>query len=378
MSGIISKEHRLVNLKNIKKYTPGFNIHDIQKKYKLKKVIKLASNENPFVSNDVLSFIKNSNHKLNLYPESNPDELHKLLADTVGHRMTRNNIILGNGSNEILEFIVRANVDNKSEVIIPKHSFLVYEIISKLQNAKIIVTKPDNDKASENYLGINLESVIKKITKKTKLIFIANPANPTGTYIDLSEIDNFLQSVPKNTSVIIDEAYYEYLNPKINKTAVSLINKYKNLYVTRSFSKIYGLASLRVGYGISSRDNISILKNYKQPFNSNLFAQKAALLALKDFKFTRVSKENNDIARIKLTKLFNSLSIDYLGTYCNFITFRAGKRSKQLFQYLLKNGVIVRPLTNYGLTDYLRVSLGTPHDNNIFIKHMKLFYSDKI
>ena len=378
MSGIISKEHRLVNLKNIKKYTPGFNIHDIQKKYKLKKVIKLASNENPFVSNDVLSFIKKSNHKLNLYPESNPDELHKLLADTVGHRMTRNNIILGNGSNEILEFIVRANVDNKSEVIIPKHSFLVYEIISKLQNAKIIVTKPDNDKASENYLGINLESVIKKITKKTKLIFIANPANPTGTYIDLSEIDNFLQSVPKNTSVIIDEAYYEYLNPKINKTAVSLINKYKNLYVTRSFSKIYGLASLRVGYGISSRDNISILKNYKQPFNSNLFAQKAALLALKDFKFTRVSKENNDIARIKLTELFNSLSINYLGTYCNFITFRAGKRSKQLFQYLLKNGVIVRPLTNYGLTDYLRVSLGTPHDNNIFIKHMKLFYSDKI
>ncbi len=378
MSGIISKEHRSVNLKNIKKYTPGFNIHDIQKKYKLKKVIKLASNENPFVSNDVLSFIKKSNHKLNLYPESNPDELHKLLADTVGHRMTRNNIILGNGSNEILEFIVRAKVDNKSEVIIPKHSFLVYEIISKLQNAKIIVTKPDNDKASENYLGINLESVIKKITKKTKLIFIANPANPTGTYIDLSKIDNFLQSLPKNTSVIIDEAYYEYLNPKINKTAVSLINKYKNLYVTRSFSKIYGLASLRVGYGISSRDNISILKNYKQPFNSNLFAQKAALLALKDFKFTRVSKENNDIARIKLTELFNRLSIDYLGTYCNFITFRAGKRSKQLFEYLLKNGVIVRPLTNYGLTDYLRVSLGTPHDNNIFIKHMKLFYSDKI
>ena len=378
MSGIISKEHRLVNLKNIKKYTPGFNIHDIQKKYKLKKVIKLASNENPFISKDVLSFIKKSNHKLNLYPDSNPDELHKLLAVTVGHRMTRNNIILGNGSNEILEFIVRANVDNKSEVIIPKHSFLVYEIISKLQNAKIITTKPDNDKSSENYLGINLESVIEKITKKTKLIFIANPANPTGTYISLSEINNFLQLVPKNTSVIIDEAYYEYLNPKINKTAVSLINKYKNLYVTRSFSKIYGLASLRVGYGISSQDNISILKNYKQPFNSNLFAQKAALLALKDFKFTRESKENNDIARIKLTELFNRLSIDYLGTYCNFITFRAGKRSKKLFEYLLKKGVIVRPLANYGLTDYLRVSLGTPHDNNIFIKHMKLFYSDKI
>ena len=367
-----------MNVKNIKKYTPGFNIHDIQKKYKLKKVIKLASNENPFISADVLSFIKKSNHKLNLYPDSNPDVLHKLLANTVGHRMTAKNIILGNGSNEILEFIVRANVDDKSEVIIPKHSFLVYEIISKLQKAKIIITKPDSDKASKNYLGINLESVKEKITKKTKLIFIANPANPTGTYIKLSEIDNFLRLVPKNTSVIIDEAYYEYLNPKANKTAVSLINKYKNLYVTRSFSKIYGLASLRVGYGISSQNNISKLKNYKQPFNSNLFAQKAALLALKDLTFMRESKDNNDIAMIKLTNLFNALSIDYLGTYCNFITFRAGKQSKQLFEYLLKKGVIVRPLANYGLADYLRVSLGTPHDNNIFIKHMKLFYSDKI
>jgi histidinol-phosphate aminotransferase len=367
-----------VNPKNIKTYTPGFNIHDIQKKYKLKKVIKLASNENPFISKDVLSFIKKTNHKLNLYPDSNPNQLYDLLAKTVGYRMTTNNIILGNGSNEILEFIVRANVDNRSEVIIPRHSFLVYEIISKLQKAKIIIAKPDNDKSSENYLGINLESVKEKITKKTKLIFIANPANPTGTYIKLSEIDKFLKLVPKNTSVIIDEAYYEYLNPKVNNTAVSLINKYKNLYVTRSFSKIYGLASLRVGYGISSQENISKLKNYKQPFNSNLFAQKAALLALNDFTFTRESKKNNDIARVKLTDLFNRLSINYLGTYCNFITFRVGKNSKQLFEYLLKKGVIVRPLANYGLTDYLRVSLGTPRDNNIFIKYMKLFYSDKI
>ena len=367
-----------MSLKNIKKYTPGFNIHDIQKKYKLKKVIKLASNENPFISKDVLSFIKKSNHNLNLYPDSNPNELHKLLANTVGHRMTANNIILGNGSNEVLEFIVRANVDDKSEVIIPKHSFLVYEIISKLQNAKIVTTKPVRDKASDNYLGIDLELVKEKITKKTKLIFIANPANPTGTYIKLSEIDNFLQSVPKNTSVIIDEAYYEYLNPKVNKTAVSLIKKYDNLYVTRSFSKIYGLASLRVGYGISSGENISVLKNYKQPFNSNLFAQKAALLALKDFTFMRASKENNDFAMTKLTDLLNMLSIDYLGTCCNFITFRAGKQSKQLFEYLLKKGIIVRPLANYGLADYLRVSLGTPRDNNIFIKYMKLYYSDKI
>jgi histidinol-phosphate aminotransferase len=168
------------------------------------------------------------------------------------------------------------------------------------------------------------------------------------------------------------------LNPNKNKSAVSLIKKYKNLFVTRSFSKMYGLASLRVGYGVSSLDNISKLKMYKQPFNTNNFAQKAALLALKDHKFIRQSKENNDIAMNKLIDLFNTLSIDYLGTYCNFITFKVGKESKLLFEYLLKKGVIVRPLTNYLLKDYLRVSLGTPQDNNIFIKYIKLFYSDKI
>jgi histidinol-phosphate aminotransferase len=301
-----------------------------------------------------------------------------LIASTIGYRISSDNIILGNGSNEVLEFIVRATVDNKSEVIIPKHSFLVYEIISKLQNAKIITTKPDMNKSTDNYLGINLEAIIERITKKTKLIFIANPANPTGTYIKLSKIEKFIKLVPKNISIIIDEAYYEYLNPNDNKSAVSLIKKYKNLFVTRSFSKMYGLASLRVGYGVSSLENISKLKMYKQPFNTNNFAQNAALLALKDHKFILQSKENNNNAMNKLIDLFNKLSIDYLGTYCNFITFKVGKESKLLFEYLLKKGVIVRPLTNYMLKDYLRVSLGTPQDNNIFIKYIKLFYSDKI
>ena len=148
-----------MSVKNIKKYTPGFNIHEIQKKYKIKKVIKLASNENPFISDKVLSFIKKPNHKINLYPDSSPNELYKLIASSIGHRISCDNIILGNGSNEVLEFIVRATLDNKSEVIIPKHSFLVYEIISKLQNAKIITSKPDNNKSSDNYLGIDLESI---------------------------------------------------------------------------------------------------------------------------------------------------------------------------------------------------------------------------
>jgi len=360
----------------IRKYTPGFNIHDVEKKYNLKKVIKLASNENPFISKDVISFIKKSSHKLNLYPDSNPINLHSEIAKLIGYKMTNKNIILGNGSNEILELIVRSSLDHNSEVIIPKHSFLVYEIISKLQNAKVITSKPDTNKKEDNYLGINLNAIYEKITNKTKLIFIANPANPTGTYLPLKYIDEFLRIIPKKILVILDEAYYEYLDPSFHKSAISLIKKHKNLYVTRSFSKIYGLASLRVGYGISNPENIDKLKLYKQPFSTNYFAQKAASIALKDFNFINKSKKNNTNALQEFKKVLDELSINYLGTYCNFITFKAGIRSGALFDYLLTKGVIVRPLNNYKLPEYLRVSLGSPSDNMIFIKYLKEFYND--
>ena len=364
--------------KNITKYTPGFNIHDVQKRFNIKKIIKLSSNENPLISDKVTTYINNNKHSLNLYPESKPSKLQSIIAKNIGFKMNEKNIILGNGSNEILEFIVRLTLNSSTEVIIPKHSFLVYEIISKLQDARVIVSKPDLRKDSSNYLGIDLDSVKNSISSKTKLIFLANPANPTGTYIKLSEIDRFLSSIPQKITIIIDEAYYEYLNPKKDISAVSLIKKYKNLYVTRSFSKIYGLASLRIGYGISSEKNIEKLRLYKQPFNTNLFAQKAAEIAISDHHFVNESKKNNDIALVGLIKLFDELSIRYLGTYCNFITFEVGKNAKLLFEFLLKKGIVVRPLVNYKLSKYLRVSLGTTKEMNAFKKQLKSFYNAKV
>ena len=364
--------------KNITKYTPGFNINDVQKRFNIKKIVKLSSNENPFISDKVAKYITNTKHSLNLYPESKPSKLQSIIAKNVGFKMNEKNIILGNGSNEILEFIARLTLNSSTEVIIPKHSFLVYEIISRLQDAKIIVSRPDQNKNSTNYLGVDLSSVKDKISSRTSLIFLANPANPTGTYIKLSEIDRFLSTLPKKITVIIDEAYYEYLDPKKDKSAISLIKKYKNLFVTRSFSKIYGLASLRIGYGISSEKNIEKLKLFKQPFNTNLFAQKAAEIALNDHHFVNESKNNNDIALADLIQLFDKLSIRYLGTYCNFITFEAGKDSKALFEHLLKKGIVVRPLVNYKLSKFLRVSLGTMTEMNAFKKQLKLFYNAKV
>ena len=364
--------------RNIIKYTPGFNINDIQKKFDIKKIIKLSSNENPFIPDKVIKYINNNKHSLNLYPESRPSKLQSIIAKNVGFKMNEKNIILGNGSNEILEFIARQTLNSSTEAIIPKHSFLVYEIISKLQDAKIITSKPDLNKDSSNYLGIDLNTVKKNISTKTRLIFLANPANPTGTYIKLSEIDRFLSSLPQKINVIVDEAYYEYLDPKKDKSAASLIKKYKNLFVTRSFSKIYGLASLRIGYGISSEKNIEKLKLFKQPFNTNLFAQKAAEIAINDHHFVNESKKNNDAALAGLMQLFDELSIRYLGTYCNFVTFEAGKDSKALFDYLLKKGIVVRPLVNYKLSKYLRVSLGTKKEMNAFKKQLKSFYNAKV
>ena len=364
--------------KKIIKYTPGFNIHDVKKKYNIKNVIKLASNENPFISDSVAKYIAKTKHDVNLYPDSIPENLLKEISKNLGNKIKPENLIIGNGSNEILEFISRASLDSSSEVIIPKHSFLVYEIICKLLKAKVIKSNSDKNKNSKNYLGIDVGDIINKITKKTKLIFIANPGNPTGTYLELSIIEKFLNSIPKRISVVVDEAYYEYLEPSIDRSAVSLLKKHDNLFITRSFSKIYGLASLRVGYGISSSNNIEKIKIYKQPFNTNMLAQKAAILALKDKKFIKKSKDNNTLAMQILTDVLKKLSINYLGTTCNFLTFEVGTKANKLFTYLLKQGIIVRPLINYKLPNYLRVSLGKPKDNYKFIKHLKIFYSEEI
>jgi len=363
--------------KKIIQYTPGFNINDVRKKYNVNRITKLSSNENPFISDKVARYITKYKHEINLYPESKPLNLAESVAQSLGRNISAKNIILGNGSNEILEFISRSMLDSSSEVIIPKHSFLVYEIISKLQKAKIITSKPDRNTNTDNYMGIDLESIKQKISKKTKLIFIANPANPTGTYIKISKIDEFIRSIPKNVSVVIDEAYYEYLNPSINPSAVTLIRKYNNLYVTRSFSKIFGLASLRIGYGVSNHKNIDKLMLYKQPFNTNLFAQKCAEIAMKDKKFIKISKTNNFSVISHITNLFDKLSISYLGTYCNFITFDVGPNSKKLFDYMLKNSIVLRPLDNYKLPNYLRVSIGTQNDMKKFSKALVSFYNEE-
>ena len=362
----------MANKTSTSTYQPGWNINDIRELYGLKKVIKLASNENPLgPSKKAISAANKIVQSINRYPDSKSIELKSAILKNISKRnISIRNIIIGNGSNEILELVARKYLNSNSEVLFCKHSFLVYKIISNTMKAKIIESKPIKEKG-KNFMGIDLESMRSKITSKTKVIFIANPGNPIGTMISINEIENFVKKISKKIIVVIDEAYYEYSSHQGFKSAVNLLAKYSNVIVTRSFSKIYALAGIRVGYGLASTDIVSEFDKIRQPFNVNYIAQKMAVESLEDGKYLKRSLDLNDSGMQFLKLELNKLGILYLNTYTNFITIHLGSRTQKIYEILLSEGVILRPLENYGLPSYLRVTIGTKEENNMFIRKLK-------
>ena len=353
-------------------YKAGRNISSVEKEYNIKNVIKLASNENPIGPSP--NAIRNANKKineLNRYPDSDSLTLKLQLVKKFKKKsLTIDNLIVGNGSNEILDFAARAYLSSDSEVIFAKHSFLVYRIVANIMNAKIIETSPIKLK-SKQYLGTDLSAILEKINKKTRLIFIANPNNPTGTILDIEEIDSFMKNISKKIIVVLDEAYAEYAEYQKKYSGLSILEKYPNLIVTRTFSKIYALAGLRVGYGIGSKKIIKTLNYYRHPFNVNTFAQLLAAECLKDKKYISKSLKDNAAGMNYIKNEFDKLGIDYLGTYGNFLTFKLGSRAINIYNKLLANGIIVRPLDNYDLKDYLRITVGKDNENRRFISTLK-------
>ena len=351
-------------------YQPGKNIIDIQKTYGLKKVIKLASNENPLgPSKKAIAAANKITKSTNRYPDSKSTDLKQAIQKEISKKnISIKNIIIGNGSNEILELVARKYLKKDSEVLFCKHSFLVYKIISNTMNAKIIESKVFTKKG-KNFMGVDLESMRSKITSKTKVIFIANPANPTG--ISINEIELFIKKISKKIIVVIDEAYYEYSSYYGFKSSVNLLAKYTNIIVTRSFSKIYALAGVRVGYGLASKEIISQFDKIRQPFNVNYIAQVMAEKSLEDVKYIKKSLKLNDVGMQFLKLEFKKLHILYIDSYANFITIYLGINAQQVYEMLLSEGVILRPLENYGLPGYLRVTIGTKDENNMFINKFK-------
>ncbi|MGC8744945.1 MAG: histidinol-phosphate transaminase [Verrucomicrobiia bacterium] len=350
-------------LKDLPTYQPGRPIEEVARELGLpfETIIKLASNENPLGPSPLaIEAMKKAVEQVNLYPDGNAYYLKNKLAEKLG--VGTENLILGNGSNEIIEFIGHAFINPKAEVIVSEYSFAIYPIITKMFGGKL-VTVP-----AKNY-GHNLKAMRNSITEKTAVVFVANPNNPTGTMAEESEVVDLIEKTPDSVLLVIDEAYIEFLDNPLN--TLRYIQQGKgNLILMRTFSKIYGLAGLRLGYGIASKEIIQILEKVRQPFNINLVAQQAAIAALDDIEHIRRTKENNKIGIAYYENEFKKLGLEYVQTYANFILVKVGD-GQRVFNEMQKLGVITRPMGGYKLPEWIRITIGTPEENQKCINALK-------
>ena len=350
-------------LDKIKPYEPGKPIEEVKRALGLKEVYKLASNEIPFSPDYIKRAVYEEINNINRYPEGSCFYLRKSLASKL--KVKESQIVLGNGSDELITLILRATIEDKDEVIISCPTFLVYEIQAGVCGAKIIRVPLSN-------LRYDLESIAKKVTKKTKVIFIANPDNPTGTYVNQGQVEKFLKSIPKNILVFFDEAYFEFAPSDFPKT-FDFLRKRGNIIISRTFSKVYGLAGLRIGYAISSEKIANVLNKIREPFNINRFAQVAALAALKNDKFMKNTRAYILNEKEYLYKELRRLNVSFKESATNFVLVDFKKDTSKLNSYLLKKGIIVRPLSGWGLKNYFRVTAGLRKENEKFINCLESY-----
>ena len=349
------------NILKIKPYQPGKPIPEVKRELKLKDVIKLASNENPLgTSAKALSAIKRNLDSLNRYPDGNCFYLKKRLAQKL--RLKPTNLIFGNGSDEIIDIIIKTFVAPNEEVLSSKTSFVEYEIVSKANNRKY------REVALKDF-KYDLSAIKKAIRKNTKVIFIANPNNPTGTYVNKKEVEEFLRGLPKNVIVVFDEAYNEFVDKNDFPRTLNYINR--NVIVMRTFSKTYGLAGLRIGYALAKPRFIECMNRIRQPFNVNILAQVAALEALGDSKFLNRSKITISSGKKYLYKELEKLGFKTVPSAANFILVDVKKNCRIVFSKLLKQGIIVRPMKIYKLNNFIRVTIGTKKENTRFINGLR-------
>jgi histidinol-phosphate aminotransferase len=368
--------YQLANLgvQALSPYAPGKPMDELAREIGLdiSKIIKLASNENPLgCSEEVKAVVRQAGESLTLYPDGNGFALKEALIKHLksqGHSFTHKNLILGNGSNDILELIARAFLNERSEAIFSEYAFAVYPIAVQAVSASAKVSPALN-------WGHDLDAMLNLVSKKTKVIFIANPNNPTGTWLTKDQVTNFLDAVSKNIIVVLDEAYFEYVTEDAYPNGIELLKIYKNLIVTRTFSKAYGIAGLRVGYGIACEEVIDILNRVRQPFNVNSLAMAGATAALQDQQFIKKSVECNSEGLQFLYSALDKLGISYIKSVANFlsINLESADKANAANQFLLNNGLIVRSIAVYNMPSYLRVTIGNQQQNELFINLLTQF-----
>lgn len=351
------------NILKVKPYIPGKPIDEVKRELGLKSVIKLASNENPYgPSRRVLRAMSAAIGGVNRYPDGACFYLRQEIAERL--KVAQEQIIFGNGSDEIIVLAVRAFVKEGDEVIIAKPSFLIYEIASLIEGAVV------REVALKDF-RYDLQGMKDAVTPKTKIIFIGNPDNPAGTYISKNELSRFLQGIRRDILVFIDEAYFEYVHAKDYPNSIDFLVRYRNIVVTRTFSKMYGLAGLRVGYGIGNPGIISVLNRLREPFNVNSIAQAAAIACLKDKAYYKKIAFMVEKERAFLYAQFRSLGVRFEESYTNFILLKVKQGSSQVAQALMNRGVIVRDMAVWGLKDYIRITIGSHEENLVLVRSLK-------
>ena len=347
-------------VRGIARYIPGKPVEELAREYHLDPttIIKLASNENPRgPSPKALAAIATATAELTRYPDGNAFALKGALAAKFA--IPPETIVLGNGSNDVLELVTHAFLRPGDRAVYAQHAFAVYPLATQARGA-IGIEVPAKS------FGHDLDAMRAAITAKTRVVFIANPNNPTGTWHRPDAIKGFIDSVPRNVLVVLDEAYNEYLAPADDAQATRWIADYPHLIVSRSFSKAYGLAALRVGYGVMDAAVADILNRVRQPFNVNALAQAAAIAALSDVDYVAESRRLNSEGVNQLDTGLLELGVTALPTHGNFLLINVGDGAR-VYEALLRQGVIVRPVGNYGLPQWLRVTVGLPAENKRFL-----------
>lgn len=350
-------------VQGLQPYQPGKAIETVEREHGIKNAIKLASNENPLGPSPlVLEAVQAGLQDLTRYPDGNGCRLKNALAQK--HGIDTNTITLGNGSNDILELIARTFVTTAHSVIFSEYAFAVYPLVTQAIGATAIVTPAKN-------WGHDLTAMQASIRDDTRLIFIANPNNPTGTWIDKASLKAFLETVPEDMIVVLDEAYFEYAcdNPNY-PNSLDWFADYPNLVIVRTFSKAYGLAGLRVGYSISHPEIANLLNRVRQPFNVNSLALIAATTALTDSQYIEKSIAFNRTEMQQMTESFDKMGVSYIPSLGNFLAVHVGDGSK-VFDDLLHQGVITRPISGYGMPQHLRVTIGLESENRKFIQALQ-------
>ncbi len=352
----------------LRPYQPGKPIEELEREYGVSDIIKLASNENPLgPSPKAQEAMHGELRDAWLYPDGNGFELKQKLA--ARHDVAMDRITLGNGSSDVLEFAVRVFVGPGDEVLFSEHSFALYPLLTQAVGGTPVVAPAKN-------WGNDLEALKARISERTRVIFIANPNNPTGTWLGGRELETFIQSVPHEVLVVIDEAYFDYaIDPATGAAdypdTLGWVARYPNLMVARTFSKSYGLAGLRVGYAVSHPQVADLMNRVRPPFNVNSVALAAAAAALDDEEHLKRSVKMNAEGLEQLVDGFKTLGLDYIPSVGNFISVDVGSAAASMYEALLREAVIVRPVANYGMPNHLRVTVGTPEENARFLSALK-------